>query len=78
VLSFSEQAQEPWAPEIPARVIRASVFLDTIKTGQKNTHTNNTGLISLVETVHLSSQKYMVNHLEGWDGAWHNSQKVLA
>jgi hypothetical protein len=27
VLSFSEQAQEPWAPEIPARVIRASYFV---------------------------------------------------
>jgi hypothetical protein len=25
VLSFSEQAQEPWAPEIPARVICVSV-----------------------------------------------------
>jgi hypothetical protein len=27
VLSFSEQAQEPWAPEIPARVIRASYLV---------------------------------------------------
>jgi hypothetical protein len=31
-LSFSVQAQEPWAPEIPAHVIRAS---DSIKFPEK-------------------------------------------
>jgi hypothetical protein len=29
VLSFSEQAQEPWAPEIPVCVIRASYLVTT-------------------------------------------------